>query len=172
MRPLRPLRRSPRRFEFATSLLDNRTLLFNRLRKRQAIIVVETHAHNGDVHSANPCHDDRMQLRRPMDSAAPTAAQLGTAARTFALLGSPVRLHLVRLAADGDLDVGTLAKRAGVSIATASQHLAKLRLAGLISARRVGRHHIYTVDDPHVRTLVEQIFEHIAPDGSLAPDPD
>ena len=47
----------------------------------------------------------------------------------------------------------------------------RLRLAGLISARRDGRRHIYTVDDPHVLTLVQQIFAHIAPDGSLAPDP-
>jgi DNA-binding transcriptional ArsR family regulator len=67
--------------------------------------------------------------------------------------------------------VGTLAERVGVSIATASQHLAKLRLAGIITARRDGRRHIYTVDDPHVLTLVEQIFQHIAPDGTLAPDP-
>ena len=52
-----------------------------------------------------------------------------------------------------------------------SQHLSKLRLAGLISARRDGRRHIYTVDDPHVLTLVQQIFAHIASDGSLAPDP-
>ncbi len=33
------------------------------------------------------------------------------------------------------------------------------------------RRHIYTVEDPHVLTLVQQIFAHIAPDGSLAPDP-
>jgi hypothetical protein len=37
--------------------------------------------------------------------------------------------------------------------------------------RREGRRHIYTVEDPHVLTLVQQIFAHIAPDGSLAPDP-
>ena len=29
----------------------------------------------------------------------------------------------------------------------------------------------FTVDDPHVITMVEQIFEHIDPDGTLAPDP-
>lgn len=110
--------------------------------------------------------------RNLSDPQVPTAAQLGTAARTFALLGSPVRLHLVRLAADGELDVGTLAARAGVSIATASQHLSKLRLAGLVTARREGRHTIYTVDDPHVLTMVTQMFEHIAPDGGLAPDPE
>ncbi len=72
--------------------------------------------------------------------------------------------------AQGELDVGTLAERAGVSIATASQHLGKLRLAGVITARREGRRQIYTVDDPHVLALIDQIFTHIAPDGSLAPD--
>lgn len=104
-------------------------------------------------------------------TADPTTPQLETAARTFALLSSPVRLHLVALAAEGEYDVGALSERAGVSIATASQHLSKLRLAGVVSGRRHGRHQIYTVDDPHVITLVEQIFEHIAPDGTLAPDP-
>ncbi|MFC0626861.1 ArsR/SmtB family transcription factor [Kribbella deserti] len=101
----------------------------------------------------------------------PTRAQLDAAASTFAMLSAPVRLHLVSLAAQGEYDVGTLADRVGVSIATASQHLGKLRLAGIITARREGRRHIYTVDDPHVLTLVDQIFEHIAPDGTLAPDP-
>ena len=102
----------------------------------------------------------------------PTGDQLDVAARTFALLGTPVRLHLVALAAAGEHDVGTLSEKAGVSIATASQHLTKLRLAGLVSAHRDGRRQIYTVDDPHVLTLVHQIFDHIAPDGSLAPDPE
>lgn len=101
----------------------------------------------------------------------PTRPQLDVAARTFALLAAPARLHLVALVAEGTYDVGTLSDRVGVSIATASQHLTKLRLAGLISARRDGRRQIYTVDDPHVLTMVQQVFEHIAPDGTLAPDP-
>lgn len=101
----------------------------------------------------------------------PTGPQLDTAARTFALLSAPVRLHLVALASKGEYDVGTLSERVGVSIATASQHLSKLRLAGVVSGKRDGRRQIYTVDDPHVITMVEQIFEHIAPDGTLAPDP-
>ena len=104
-------------------------------------------------------------------TAEPTEQQLAVAARTFALLAAPVRLHLVTLAAAGEHDVGTLSEKAGVSIATASQHLTKLRLAGLVSARRDGRRQIYTVDDPHVLTLIHQIFDHVAPDGTLAPDP-
>ncbi len=101
----------------------------------------------------------------------PTRPQLASAASTFALLGNPARLHVLWLAARGGQDVTALADRAGVGVATMSQHLTKLRLAGLISVRREGRRHIYTVDDPHVVTMVEQIFAHIAPNGSLAPDP-
>jgi DNA-binding transcriptional ArsR family regulator len=68
-------------------------------------------------------------------------------------------------------DVGTLAQRVGLSIPTTSQHLAKLRLAGVVSARREGRHTYYTVEDPHVVAMIDQIFSHIAADGTLAPDP-
>ncbi|MBU2667006.1 metalloregulator ArsR/SmtB family transcription factor [Actinoplanes bogorensis] len=103
--------------------------------------------------------------------AEPTRPQLHAAAATFALLGSPSRLHLVWLMTNEPADVSTLAARAGLSVPTTSQHLSKLRLAGMITARREGRQLFYSVDDPHVRTLVEQIFGHIAPDGTLAPDP-
>ena len=101
----------------------------------------------------------------------PTQPQLQSAAATFALLGSAPRLHLAWLMAHETSDVGTLARRVGLSIPTTSQHLAKLRLAGIVSARREGRHTYYTVEDPHVLTMLDQIFGHIAPDGTLAPDP-
>jgi DNA-binding transcriptional ArsR family regulator len=101
----------------------------------------------------------------------PTQPQLRSAAATFALLSSPPRLHLAWLMAHETFDVGTLAHRVGLSLATTSQHLGKLRLAGMISARREGRYTFYTIEDPHVLTLIDQIFNHIAPDGTLTPDP-
>lgn len=97
----------------------------------------------------------------------PTGAQLQAAAETFAMLATPTRLHLVWLLAHQDHDVGSLAEQVGVPVATVSQHLAKLRFTGLVSAHRNGRRQIYSVDDPHVVALVDQIFRHIAPDGSL-----
>lgn len=111
------------------------------------------------------------EISSPSRPDEPTTPQLASAASTFALLSSPARLHVMWLAAQDAYDVTTLARRAGVNVATMSQHLTKLRLAGLIRARREGRHHIYTVDDPHILTLLQQIFAHIGPDGSLAPDP-
>lgn len=107
----------------------------------------------------------------PPASIEPTEPQLASAADTFALLASPARLHLVWLMIRGRFDVGALAARVGLSLPTTSQHLGRLRLAGIVSATREGRHSYYAVDDPHVVELVDQVFEHIAPDGTLAPDP-
>ena len=105
----------------------------------------------------------------PPGVARPTPAALETAAAIFGMLATPTRLHLMWLLAHGDHDVGGLAERVGASVAAVSQHLAKLRLAGLVTARRSGRHQIYTADDPHVLLLVEQVFAHVAPGTGQAP---
>jgi DNA-binding transcriptional ArsR family regulator len=100
-----------------------------------------------------------------------TPAQLQAAAATFDMLSTPTRLHLMWLLCHGERDVGWLAAEVDASVAAVSQHLAKLRLAGLVTARRQGRHQIYRVDDPHVALLVESVFDHIGPDGSAPADP-
>jgi DNA-binding transcriptional ArsR family regulator len=107
---------------------------------------------------------------RPEPVDGPTPAQVQTAAATLDMLSTPIRLHLMWLLCHGDHDVGWLAEQVGATVAAVSQQLGKLRLAGLVSARREGRYQIYTADDPHVLVLVEQVFAHVAPDGSLAPD--
>lgn len=100
-----------------------------------------------------------------------TTAQLEAAALTFDLLSVPGRLHLVWLLASGEYDVTTLAELTGANIPAASQQLAKLRAAGIVTARRDGRRQLYRVDDDHIVTVIEQMFRHIAPDGTLEPDP-
>jgi DNA-binding transcriptional ArsR family regulator len=96
-----------------------------------------------------------------------TSDQLTAAAETFDLLSVPGRLHLVWLLAAAELDVTTLAELTGSAIPATSQQLAKLRAAGVVSARREGRRQLYRVDDPHIAAIVEQMFSHIQPDGTL-----
>ncbi len=76
------------------------------------------------------------------------------------MLASPVRVELLWVLARQECDVGTLAELAGATLTTTSQHLARLRLAGLVSVRREGKRHVYLVDDPHVVSLVEQAIDH------------
>ncbi|GAA0035918.1 MULTISPECIES: ArsR/SmtB family transcription factor [Brevibacterium] len=101
----------------------------------------------------------------------PTSAQVEVAAETFRMLSQATRLRVVWTLVHQELDVSSLAEAIGATVPAVSQHLAKLRLAGLISSRRDGRRIFYTVDDPHVVSMVREMFDHIAPDGSLAPDP-
>jgi DNA-binding transcriptional ArsR family regulator len=75
-------------------------------------------------------------------------------ASMFALLSATVRLHILWLLASGDIDVGTLADETGQSLATVSHHLSKLKLAGLVRARRQGKRQVYVVADTHVIDVV------------------
>jgi len=79
---------------------------------------------------------------------------LQDAAGRFGMLAATARLHIVWLLAERERDVGTLAEEVGQSVAAVSQHLAKLKLAGLVRARREGRRQVYLVDDPHVVEIV------------------
>lgn len=110
------------------------------------------------------------RTRRP-GSRRVTPAQLDAAAASFDMLSVSGRLHLVWLLAAGEYDVTTLAELAGANIPAVSQQLAKLRAAGIVTARRAGRRQLYRVEDVHILTVIEQMFSHIAPDGTLAAEP-
>jgi DNA-binding transcriptional ArsR family regulator len=88
---------------------------------------------------------------------------LQRAAGRFGLLASTMRLHIVWVLANGEMDVGSLADEVGGSLQAVSQHLAKLKLAGLVRSHRAGRRHVYLADDPQlimmVRLAVEQLRE-------------
>ncbi|MEU7019091.1 metalloregulator ArsR/SmtB family transcription factor [Streptomyces sp. NPDC048717] len=84
----------------------------------------------------------------------PPAEVLAEAAAAFGLLSSPARLHIVWALAQGESDVTGLAERVGGALPAVSQHLTKLKLAGLVRSRREGRRQVYYVDDPDVVTVV------------------
>lgn len=91
---------------------------------------------------------------------APDSARLAEATAVFALLADATRLHVLWLLARDESDVGTLAERCGASRTAVSQHLAKLRLAGLVESRREGRHIHYRLTDGHLRRLVLEALSH------------
>lgn len=86
---------------------------------------------------------------------------LQQAAATFGLLASTMRLNIVWVLAHGETDVGTLAELTGGSVQAVSQHLAKLKLAGLVRSRREGRRQVYLVDNPHVVMIVQVAVEQL-----------
>jgi len=101
----------------------------------------------------------------------PSAEVLAEAAASFGLLASAARLHLMWALAQGESDVTHLADRVGGALPAVSQHLAKLRLAGLVRSRREGRRQIYFVDNPDVVTVVRVMVGQLAAraEGAYAP---
>ncbi|WP_424216781.1 ArsR/SmtB family transcription factor (plasmid) [Streptomyces sp. BI20] len=100
----------------------------------------------------------------------PSPEVLTEAAGAFGLLASPARLHVVWALAQGECDVTRLAERVGGALPAISQHLAKLKLAGLVGSRREGRRQVYWVTDPDVVHVVRHLIERRA-EAAAAPVP-
>ncbi|MCK4176760.1 metalloregulator ArsR/SmtB family transcription factor [Aciditerrimonas ferrireducens] len=90
----------------------------------------------------------------------PTEEQVRAAVAAFGLLADRTRLLLLWFLASEELDVTTLAALVGARGPAVSQHLAKLRLAGLVEGRKVGRHVLYRAKGTHVRALVTEALHH------------
>ena len=73
----------------------------------------------------------------------PTAAQVNAAVTSFALLAAPTRVRILWALRTVECDVAGLAEIAGCRPTVASQHLSKLRFAGLVEGTRDGRRVLY-----------------------------
>lgn len=72
------------------------------------------------------------------------------------LLGDPVRLRVLdHLAREGGSAVTEIAALLGLSGPRLSNHLAKLRAAGLVVVRRHGRHAEYRLADPAIADVID-----------------
>ncbi len=108
-----------------------------------------TSAHRADLPPALASHSGSL-----------VPEQVNAAVLSFTLLADPTRIRMLWALRDENLDVGTLAQIAGCRPTVASQHLAKLRLAGLVEATRDGRRMLYRLRGSHVRTLLaEALFQ-------------
>ena len=106
-------------------------------------------AHRANLPSASTGHPDSL-----------TPEQVNAAVLSFTLLADPTRVRILWALREQDLDVATLAEIAGCRPTVASQHLSKLRFAGLVQATRDGRRMVYRVRGGHVRSLLaEALFQ-------------
>jgi DNA-binding transcriptional ArsR family regulator len=72
----------------------------------------------------------------------------------FAMLADATRVRIILALGGGELPVGDLARAVGKSPTAVSQHLAKLRLARMVTTRQDGTRVFYKLTDEHARELV------------------
>lgn len=72
------------------------------------------------------------------------------------MLADPTRLRVLWLLCGAEHDVTALAAAVGAARPAVSQHLAKLRMTGLVATRRHGRRVLYSARGGHVRRLLAE----------------
>jgi DNA-binding transcriptional ArsR family regulator len=75
-------------------------------------------------------------------------------ADTIKLIGHPLRLRILTILSNGDCNVKQLWESLGIQQPIISQHLAILRMKGIIAGRRQGPLVVYSIIDPFVKRLL------------------
>lgn len=97
---------------------------------------------------------------------------MSAAVTSFALLADPTRVRILWALREAELDVATLAGIAGCRPTVASQHLSKMRFAGLVEGTRHGQRVVYRLRGAHVRALLAEALFHADHQVSGAPTHD
>lgn len=87
----------------------------------------------------------------------------GRAAALLRLLGNERRLMILCQLVDGELSVGELQPRVGLSQSALSQHLALLREQGIVATRREGQTIHYRIEDAAAMTLIATLADLFCP---------
>lgn len=101
-------------------------------------------------------------MKAPLGSRVETGDEpLTRMADRLRVLGHPDRLRLLAiLETEKAAPVHVLTERLGQPQAAVSRHLAQMRRAGILQARRHGQEVWYTVADPHAFTILRCIRNH------------
>ncbi len=92
----------------------------------------------------------------------PDARVFQDLAETFRVLADPGRVHLISaLLEGGELCVCDLAAVTGLSETACSHNLRLLRSHRLVRYRKQGRNVYYSLDDAHIRLLLDVGLQHI-----------
>lgn len=86
-------------------------------------------------------------------------------AEMFRLMSDPTRLKIILACLDEPASVGAMAERLEISASLVSHHLRLLRAARLLQADRRGRQVFYVVGDPHIRSMLTDMADHVAEGG-------
>ena len=78
-------------------------------------------------------------------------------AQRFRVLGEPMRIKLLDRLREGDATVGELQEALGATQQNVSKHLGILHAAGMVSRTKQGNHARYSISDPSVFELCEQV---------------
>ena len=80
---------------------------------------------------------------------------------TFKIFGDNTRIRILWTLFDKELSVSEISEALNMSQSAISHQLRTLKQARLIKARRDGKNSFYSLDDDHVKRIIEQVLIHV-----------
>ncbi len=96
------------------------------------------------------------------------AAHAADVADMLKMLANEQRLLLLCRLTQGEASVGELVDMSNLAQSSVSQHLAKMRLSGIVSTRRDGTTIFYRLADSNVEALIDMLCERFGPKAPAA----
>jgi DNA-binding transcriptional ArsR family regulator len=85
---------------------------------------------------------------------------------TMRALSDPTRREILRRLRDGDMTAGEIGALFPITAASTSHHLAVLKEADLVQARREGRSVVYSLDATVMQELMEELLAYFRVGGA------
>lgn len=122
---------------------------------------MNTHSYEGElIRMKTKPHDHTSQLNTVRDNM-PTDELFCDLGDLFKLFGDTTRIKILYSLFESELCVCAIAELLGMTQSAISHQLKVLKTARLIASRREGKTMIYFLADDHVRSIIDQGYEHI-----------
>ena len=82
----------------------------------------------------------------------------------FKILGDTTRIKIIFAIGEGEKCVNEISEKIGMTKSAVSHQLALLRAARLVKYQKVGKEVFYSLDDDHVKMLINAAWEHVNED--------
>ena len=91
----------------------------------------------------------------------PDDNELYDLADLFKVFGDSTRIKILYVLFETEMCVCDIATLLGMSLSAISHQLRVLKQSGLVKYRREGKSVFYSLADDHIRTIIDQGYEHI-----------
>ena len=106
-----------------------------------------------DAHEAH--HDIIDNITLPQDE------HFFELAEFFSVMGDSTRIKILYLLFEGEMCVCDISEKLSMSMSAISHQLRVLKNARLVKYRKAGKSVLYSLDDEHVKTIINMGVEHI-----------
>lgn len=90
----------------------------------------------------------------------PKSQSINKLTEFFKIMGDSTRIHILCALAQSEMCVCDLAVVVNVTKSAMSHQLRVLRNANLVKSRREGKNVFYSLDDDHVKSVIQMSLEH------------